>query len=128
MNRNLTVAVSMIAGAALGAAAIQALHAQVKPHAFVIAEVDVTNQDAYVKEFVPLITKTFADNGAKFLARGGKTLSIEGDPPRKRVVVNEFESMDKVQAWIDSAAYKEAFAIGKKYATFRNFAVEGIAQ
>ena len=45
-----TVALSMLAGAALGATAIQGLHAHAKPRAFVVAEVDVTNQDGFVKE------------------------------------------------------------------------------
>jgi uncharacterized protein (DUF1330 family) len=127
MNRYVTVALSMIAGAALGAAAIQTLHAQAKPHAFVIADINVTNQDGYTKEFLQPVTKTILDNGGKFLARGGKTLSMEGAPPSNRVVINEFESLDKVQAWVNSAPYKEAFAIGKKYATFHIYAVEAVS-
>jgi uncharacterized protein (DUF1330 family) len=39
-----------------------------------------------------------------------------------------FESLEKAQAAFNSAAYKEAKAVGDKYATFRVYAVEGIAQ
>src|SRR5438067_583292 len=46
-----TVVLSMIAGAALGSAAIQALHAQAKPPVYLVTEIDVTNPDAYAKEF-----------------------------------------------------------------------------
>jgi len=42
-----TVALSMLAGAALGGAAIQALHAQGKPPVYYVAKIDVTNPDAY---------------------------------------------------------------------------------
>jgi hypothetical protein len=35
--------------------------------------------------------------------------------------------MDRVQAWWNSAATKAAFAIGEKYATLHDFAVEGAA-
>jgi uncharacterized protein (DUF1330 family) len=43
------------------------------------------------------------------------------------VVVVEFDTLDKAQAWWNSQATKDAFAIGKKYADFRQFAVEGLA-
>lgn len=126
MSRFLNIGLAMLGSAALGAAAVHTLHAQAKPHAFVIAEVNVTDKDAYAKEFVPLVTKSLMESGGAFLARGGRTLSIEGESPPNRVVINEFESMDKVQAWLSSAAYKEAFVVGKKYAKFRTFAVEGV--
>ena len=35
---------------------------------------------------------------------------------------------EKVQAWRNSAEYKELRKIGDKYATFRAFAVEGVPQ
>jgi hypothetical protein len=43
MKSHYTVALSMLAGAALGGAAIQSLHAQVNPRAYVVVEVDVRN-------------------------------------------------------------------------------------
>src|SRR5262245_27366189 len=49
-----TVVLSMLAGAALGATAIHGLHAQAKPPVYYIAEIDVTNPEAYVKEYAPL--------------------------------------------------------------------------
>jgi hypothetical protein len=54
MKTHYTVALSMIAGAALGAAAIQGLHAQAKPPVYSVAEISVTNLDAYLKEYSPL--------------------------------------------------------------------------
>jgi len=43
MKTRYTVALSILAGVAVGAAAVQALHAQAKPPAYVVAEIDVTN-------------------------------------------------------------------------------------
>jgi uncharacterized protein (DUF1330 family) len=60
------------------------------------------------------------------LARGGKTVSIEGEAPKSRVVVQVWENIDKAQAGFASAAYKENRKIGDKYAKFRIFAVEGL--
>jgi len=127
MKTRYTVALSMLAGAAIGAFAIQGLHAQAKPRAFVVSEVDVTNQEGFTKEYVPLAVKALTDSGNKPLARGGKTASIEGAPP-KRVVINSFDSLDQAVAAYNSPAYKEARKTGNKYATFRIYAVEELAK
>lgn len=45
MKTRLTIAVSMLAGAVVGGAAIQALHAQAKPPVYMIAINEVSNQE-----------------------------------------------------------------------------------
>ena len=127
MNRHITVGLGMVAGAALGATALQTLHAQTKPPAYNIAEITITDQDGYNKEYLPLITKALTDAGGKFLVRGGKTISYEGAAPATRVVVIQFESLDKLQALYNSAPYKDAVAVGDKYATQRIFGAEGVS-
>ena len=44
------------------------------------------------------------------------------------MVVHQWENIDKAQAAFTSAAFKEYRKIGDKYAKFRVFAVEGVAQ
>jgi uncharacterized protein (DUF1330 family) len=126
MNRYVMAGLSVLAGAALGGVAIQTLHAQAKPRGYVIAEITVRDQDRYLNEFGPAVVKAQEAMGGKFLVRGGKTETNLGSPPAPRVVVVEFDSLDKAQAWWNSQATKDAFAIGKKYADFRQFAVEGV--
>ena len=121
------VASGMLVGAVIGAAAVQSLHAQSKPPAYVISEIDVTNPDAYAKEFVPLANKALAESGQKRLASGGKTLALAGNPPASRIVLSVFESMEKAQAAYTSPAYIEARKIGDQYGKLRIFAVEGIS-
>ena len=123
-----TVALSILAGVALGAAAVQALHAQAKPIAYVVAEIDVTNPDPYEKQYVPIAAKAVTDGGGKYLVRGGETAVFYGEPPKPRIAVMVFESMEKAQAAFNSSAYKEAKKVGDKYAKFRVYAVEGLAQ
>ena len=106
---------------------VQTLHAQTKPPAYNIAEITIKDQDGYNKEYLPLITKALTDAGGKFLVRGGKTISYQGAAPAPRVVVIQFESLDKAQAWMNSSSNKAAQAIGDKYATFRGYAVEGVS-
>jgi len=128
MKTHYTVAVSLLAGLAVGAAAMQALHAQAKPAAYVVAEIDVINAAPYDKEYVPPAAKAIADGGGKYIVRGGETTSFYGDPPKSRIAIMLFESMDKAKAAFDSPAFKAAKAIGDKYAKFRVYAVEGLPQ
>jgi uncharacterized protein (DUF1330 family) len=128
MKAKYKVVLAMVGSFALGVAAMQGLRAQAKPSGYFVAEVNVSNKDAYTKEFLPLAMKALKDSGGKYLVGGGKTLSLQGTPPANRVVVIQFESLDKVQAWWDSPARKESQAIGDKYATFRTYAVEGVSQ
>jgi uncharacterized protein (DUF1330 family) len=125
MKAKYAVTLAMLASFALGAAAVQTLHAQAKPTGFVIVEAAVTDKDGYVKEFIPAAVKGIDEGGGKYIVRGGKTVSLRGTPPASRIVVLQFESVDKAQAWWDSPATKTAQTVGDKYATFRIFAVEG---
>jgi len=125
INRQITVGLAMVASAAFGAAAVQTLYAQAKPPAYNIAEITIKDQDGYNKEYLPLITKALTDAGGKFIVRGGKTISYEGAAPAPRVVVVQFENLDKLQALYNSASYKDAIAVGDKYSTQRIFGVEG---
>jgi len=95
--------------------------------AYIVAEIEVTNVAGY-EAYRPLAGASIAQHGGKFLVRGGKTVATQGVAPAPRVVVIQFESLDKAQAWWDSPAQKAAQAIGDKYATFRSFLVEGLAQ
>jgi hypothetical protein len=76
------IAIAMVGSFTLGAAAVQGLHAQAKPPAYAIAEINVKDQDAYAKEFFPLAAKTLQDAGVKYLLRGGKTVSFQGEAPQ----------------------------------------------
>ena len=127
INRHITVALAMITSAALGAAVVQTLHAQAKPPAYNVVEITIKDQDGYNKEYLPLVTKAITDAGGKFIVRGGKTITYEGAAPAPRVVVVQFENLDKLQALYNSAPYKDAIAVGDKYSTQRIFGVEGIS-
>ena len=125
MKTRFVVLVSVMAGVALGAAGVQALHAQAKPPAFVVGEIDVKNAELLDKEYVPDASKAVRDGGGKYLVVGGKSVSFYGEPP-KRIAIMAFDSLEKAEAAFNSAAYKQAKAVGDKYAAFRIYAVEGV--
>jgi uncharacterized protein (DUF1330 family) len=128
MKTRYTVALSIWAGVVVGAAAVQALHAQAKPPAYVVAEIDVINTEPFDKEYVPPAAKAVTDGGGKYLVRGGRTVAFYGAPPKARIAVMAFENLEKAQAAFDSSAFKEAKKVGDKYANFRVYAVEGVSQ
>ena len=113
-------------GLLVGGGAVQVLHAQSKPPAFVVAEIAVRDQKGYEENFLKPTLKDIADHGGKFLAGGfDKTLSILGNPPPNRVVILEFANMDTVKKWQEEGAMDMENTVGAKYASFRIFAVEG---
>ena len=118
---------AVLAGAALGAVAVHGLRAQAKPPVYVVAEIEVTDPATY-QTYVDRNGALVQSFGGRFLARGGKTETIAGPVPRGRMAIYTFESMEKMQAWRDSAPYKELIAIRDQSSTFRSFAVEGLPQ
>jgi len=128
MKTRYAVTLAAIAGFGLGAVAIEGLHAQAKPPVYYIAEVDVTNPEAYAKEYVPRAVAVTKAASGRFLALGGKVTVLDGQPPKARVVVQVWDSIEKIQAWRNLKEFKEARKIGEKYATFRSYAVEGLPQ
>jgi len=122
------ITLALVTGFGLGAVAVQGLHAQAKPPVYYIAEIEVTNLDAYTKEYAPKAQAIIKAAGGRLLAAGQKVTSIEGAPPKPRVAVQVWDSMEKIKAWRDSAEFKEIRKVGDKYAKFRSFTVEGLPQ
>ena len=128
MNTKYKMALAMLASAALGAAAVHGLHAQAKPPVYLVSEIDVTNVDAYTKEYVPLARAAIKKSGGKLLAASQNVTSLEGAPQKSRVTINAFDSLEQARASRNAAEYKDARKIGDKYAKFRAFIVEGLPQ
>ena len=128
MSKWRAVGLAILAGFGLGIATIQGLGAKDTAPVFLVAEVEVTDLEGYMKEYVPLVQKSLEASGGRVLAAGQNVTPIEGTPPKGRVVIMQWDSLDQIKAWHDSAQYKEDRKIGDKYATFRIFAVEGRKQ
>ena len=129
MNKFVSIGLTLLAGAALGAAAVQGLHAQAKPPIYQITEIDVSNLDAYTREYAPKAQALIRAGGGVNLAAGQNVTRVEGDAPKTRVAVTRWPSLEQFKAYRDKADFKELRAtIGDKYAKFRTFTVEGVSQ
>jgi len=124
-NDKLTLAV--LAGVSIGVAGATAIHAQQAkvPPAYVIAELEVTDPATFPK-YGEKVPETVAAFNGHYIVRGGKTQSLEGEPP-KRMVVIAFDSAEKARGWYDSPAYQAIKPIRQSSAKTRSFIVEGVA-
>jgi uncharacterized protein (DUF1330 family) len=105
MNRHITLALAVVAGAAFGAVAVQGLHAQAKFKAYLVTESEVLDAAAQAA-YTPLIQAGLKAAGARnFFTAGGKTVAFVGEPP-KLVAISEWDSLEQAQAWRNSAAFK----------------------
>ena len=118
----------LVVGIIIGGAAVTGLYAQAKPPIFVITEIDISDPEGYGNEFVPK-AQAIKAVGAKLLAIGGvgsgakPITSLEGTPP-KRVTIQQWDSLEGLKAWYYGKDYQEALTVGRKYGTFRRYAVE----
>lgn len=79
--------------------------------AYWIAHVDVTDADAYGK-YAELATAPIEAHGGKFLARGSRTIWLEGNERARNVVV-EFPSIEDAERCYRSEEYGKALAYAK---------------
>ncbi len=94
--------------------------------AYLIGEIDVIDAAAY-RAYPPLTTALLARYGGRFVVRGGKTRSLEAEPPR-RVIIIAFATLAAAEAFWDSPDYQAARAIRLRSAASRFFIVEGVPE
>ena len=129
MTSALKITAAITCGLLVGGGAVQVLHAQSKPPAYVVAEIAVKDEKGYDDNFQKATQRDILNHGGKYLAGGyNNTVSLVGDPPPNRVVILQFANMDAVKEWREQGAMDMENTIGSKYAKFRIYAVEGVSQ
>ena len=92
--------------------------------AYIIVDVKVTDAKRY-EEYKKLTPGTLAAFEGKFIVRGGSTNTLEGNWQPGRVVVLEFPSLEKANAWWSSDLYAPAKAIRQVASITQMIVVEG---
>ena len=122
------VAAAAILGAVAGAAAARGLQGKATAKAYIVTEVEVTGDtDAYRRDYAAHAQGTVEPFGGHYLARGGRVLGTEGEPPKARIVISEFPSFEDAKAWRYSEAYMKIVTVREREAKSRQFIVEGVA-
>lgn len=93
--------------------------------AYVIVDIEITDPAQY-EHYKTLAPATVAAYGGRYVARGGATRSLEGGWQSGRLVILEFDSLDRAQAWHDSPAYRAARTLRQSATRSRMIAVEGV--
>jgi uncharacterized protein (DUF1330 family) len=94
--------------------------------AYVINDMEVTDPQRF-EEYKKLSPPSVVQYGGKFLARGGRTETLEGDWSPRRLVVLEFPTLKHAQAWIDSPEYAPARRLRQLSSNSNLIVVEGAA-
>jgi uncharacterized protein (DUF1330 family) len=124
MKTHYTLAIGLFAGAVIGALAIGGLQAQNKqPGAYFVSEINVTNQDVYMKDYASKVGATFQPFGGQYLSRGANVVATDGEAPQ-RVVIIAFDSAQKAADWRKSATYQALVPIRDKSSKVRSYAVD----
>ena len=92
--------------------------------AYVFAQIEVTNPalyEEYRKQVLPVVTQY----GGKFIVRGGKVDSKEGDWKPQRMIALEFPSMEQAQKWYHSPEYAPLITLREKASKGKLILVEG---
>jgi len=116
------VTLAIIAGFGLGMLAGQSL-AQITPPAYVITLFDSGLKSATDTDYPSLNPATFQPYGGRYIVHFGKTVSFDGRPPNRFVII-AFDSMKHAQAWHSSDAFRQSYD-ARKLSDVRAFAVEG---
>src|SRR3984885_109719 len=127
MRSGYTGALSMLAGVAVGALALQGLHEQAKLPIYFVVENEISDVQSYLKEYAARARDMIKANGGRYLAAGDATTFV-GEPPKSRVAIFVFDDLQQIQTWLNSPEYKDLRKVGEKYAKFRNYAVPGVLQ
>jgi uncharacterized protein (DUF1330 family) len=124
MNTKFKIAIAIIAGAALGSAATQGLHAQAKLKAYSVSELEVldnTSEAAYIPDARKAIEVA---HGRSLRTTNGRIVAIEGVAP-KNVGITEWDSVDDAVAYYKSKARADlAPQRDKANKTIRRYVVE----
>jgi uncharacterized protein (DUF1330 family) len=121
------IILSTLIGVAIGAAAVQTLHAQAKPPVYMVAINEIKDADGYRTKYLPTAQKTLKDHGAVYVAAGQGT-QIDGSLPKGRVVILKWDSLDALNKWRHSPEYEEIRKVGENFANYNVVAVDGVAQ
>jgi len=91
--------------------------------AFLVAEIDVTDAAGY-ESYKKMAQESIDRHGGRYIVRGGKTVSLEGEKP-KRVIVLQFDTMEAAEKFYRSPDYQDAAKARQKVSKGRLFIVEG---
>ena len=129
MEKSYKLVLAVCAGLAVGAGAVEALHAQAKPPAYVVVAIrSINDAEAFKTGVVDKASPAaVAAAGGRYVVRTQKVTSLDGPSPQRFVMI-AFDSVEKAMAWQNSPLTKEVTAARRKSTVSSSFLVEGAAE
>ena len=93
--------------------------------ALIIVDIEVLDPVRY-EDYKRAASAAIAAHGGRYLVRGGKSEVLDGEWQPRRLVVLEFDSIEKAKAWRDSPEYAEAKKVRDGCARANMIVVEGV--
>ena len=127
MKSNHRFALMLVAGVAIGAAAVTGLKAQVKPPVYVVIDIsEMSDAAAFAKAASVATPQELASVGGRYLVRSTSPVALDGSAPPSRFVLLSFDSEAQVKAWRNLPSTKEVSDVRLKVTKSRSFEVEGL--
>jgi uncharacterized protein (DUF1330 family) len=92
---------------------------------YVIVEIEVTDPVGY-EEYKKLAGATVTKYGGKYIVRGGAAETLEGDWQPKRIVILQFENVQRAKEWLNCPEYREPRKMRHRTAKTKMIVVEGL--
>ena len=126
MNHRLALGLTLLAGVAIGAFAVNSLNAQGKPPgAYAVVDIsEIMDQKTFDQIPAKATPASLEALGGKYVIRTNNLTSLDGTAP-KRLVVIAFDSVEKAKAWNNSPVQKEINDLRNKSTKSRVFIADG---
>jgi uncharacterized protein (DUF1330 family) len=93
--------------------------------AYVIVDIDIVDPAGYAG-YKRLAGATVEKYGGEYIVRGGAVETLEGDWKPKRIVVLQFDSMERAKEWLNCEEYREPRKMRHRTAKTKMIIVEGV--
>ena len=92
---------------------------------YIIVDVEITDPERY-REYVKAVPPTLELYGGRFLVRGGAAANLEGSWQPKRIIVVQFDTVERARAWWSSEEYAGPKALRQSASVTNMIVVEGL--
>lgn len=91
---------------------------------YVIIDIEVKNEGLYF-QYVNKVADIVKKYGGRYLARGGKIISMFGDWKPERIILIEFDNMEQIQKCFQSQEYLQIAPFREHSTITKAIIVEG---
>ena len=126
MKSNYKLAITLVAGVAIGGAAVQGLHAQAKLKAYSVGEIEPIAGAKVSATYLDTVRKAITNHHGRALRTvNGRVVKIEGADAPKSAAIVEWDSLDDAVAFYKSKEWTDlAPERAKAQKTIRRYVVE----